>query len=220
VNAKAALTTAASRFLLFLPEEEMSSIEVGEPSSFPAYTIYADIARLSQRICFQIEEAHWFYEDFIREINPSVPNLHLRQFIHQLLNHVPRSLISHIPLWKTETAFTEFMSYKTRVPVRGCIMLNEKMNKCILVKGWKSGASWSFPRGKIDQNEDDRDCAIRETLEETGFDLTGMVGVNDKIDINIRGQDMKLYIAPGVPEDFEFAPRTRKEISVRSGEFS
>jgi mRNA-decapping enzyme subunit 2 len=180
--------------------------------------INADVARAFQRICFQIEEAHWFYEDFIREINPNVPNLHLRQFIHQLLNHVPRSLISHIPLWKTETAFTEFMSYKTRVPVRGCIMLNVNMDKCILVKGWKSGASWSFPRGKIDQNEDDRDCAIRETLEETGFDLTGMVGVDDKIDINIREQDMKLYIAPGVPEDFEFAPRTRKEISVRLDE--
>lgn len=143
-----------------------------------------------------------------------MPNLHLRQFIHQLLNHVPRSLISHIPLWKTETAFTEFMSYKTRVPVRGVIMLNVNMDKAVLVKGWKSGASWSFPRGKIDQNEDDRDCAIRETYEETGFDLTGMVGAEDKIDINIREQDMRLYIAPGVPEDFRFAPRTRKEISV------
>jgi len=106
------------------------------------------------------------------------------------------------------------MSYKTRVPVRGVIMLNVGMDKAVLVKGWKSGASWSFPRGKIDQNEDDRDCAIRETYEETGFDLTGMVGSKDKIDINIREQDMRLYIAPGVPEDFEFAPRTRKEISV------
>jgi len=145
-----------------------------------------------------------------------VPNLNLRQFIHQLLEHVPPSLISHIPLWKTETAFTDFMSYKTRVPVRGVIMLNVDMDKAVLVKGWKSGASWSFPRGKIDQNEGDRDCAIRETLEETGFDLTGMVGPEDKIDINIREQDMRLYIAPGVPEDFQFAPRTRKEISVCS----
>jgi len=168
-----------------------------------------------QRICFQIEEAHWYYEDFIREINTSVPNLHLRPFIHQILSHVPRSLIAHIPLWKTETAFTDFMTYKTRVPVRGCIMLNTNMDKCVLVKGWKSGSSWSFPRGKIDQDEDDRDCAIREVHEETGFDLTGMVEANDKIDINIREQDMRLYIAPGVPEDTEFAPRTRKEISVR-----
>ena len=126
---------------------------------------------------------------------------------------MPKSLIAHIPLWKTENAFADFMSYKTRVPVRGCIMLNLTMDKCILVKGWKSGASWSFPRGKIDQNEDDKDCAIRETYEETGFDLTGMVP-GDKIDINIRDQHMRLYIAPGVPEDFEFAPRTRKEISV------
>lgn len=167
-----------------------------------------------QRICFQIEEAHWYYEDFIREINTSLPNLHLRNFIHQVLSHVPQSVVTHIPIWKTETAFTDFMAYKTRVPVRGCIMLNVNMDKVVLVKGWKSSSSWCFPRGKIDKDEDDRDCAIREVLEETGFDLTGMVGAVDKIDINIREQNMRLYIAPGVPEDAEFAPRTRKEISV------
>jgi mRNA-decapping enzyme subunit 2 len=99
-------------------------------------------------------------------------------------------------------------------------MLNTSMDKCVLVKGWKSGSSWSFPRGKIDQDEDDRDCAIREVFEETGFDLTGMVQVVDKIDINIREQDMRLYIAPGVPEDTEFAPRTRKEISVSQDDVS
>jgi mRNA-decapping enzyme subunit 2 len=170
----------------------------------------------TQRICFQIEEAHWFYEDFIREINTSVPNLRLQEFIHQMFNHVPKSLISHIPLWKTENAFADFMTYKTRVPVRGCIMLNTTMDKCILVKGWKSGSSWSFPRGKIDQDEDDRDCAIREVYEETGFDLAGMVGAGDFIDINIRDQNIRLYIAPGVPQDYKFVPRTRKEISVRA----
>lgn len=111
------------------------------------------------------------------------------------------------------------MAYKTRVPVRGCIMLNAAMDKCLLVKGWKSGSSWSFPRGKIDQDEDDRDCAIREVLEETGYDLAGMVREEDKIEINLKEQDMRLYIAPGVPEDTEFAPRTRKEISVRTAPF-
>jgi mRNA-decapping enzyme subunit 2 len=171
---------------------------------------------LPQRICFQIEEAHWYYEDFVREINTNVPNLHLRQFIHQMFNHVPKSLIAHIPLWKTESAFTDFMTYKTRVPVRGCIMLNMMMDHCVLVKGWKSGSSWSFPRGKIDKDEDDKDCAIREVFEETGFDLTGMVGDDDYIDIGVREQDVRLYIAPGVPEDVDFVPRTRKEISVRS----
>lgn len=150
----------------------------------------------------------------MRELNPGLPNINLRSFIHQIFNHIPQSIIAHIPQGKTENAFTDFMVYKKRVPVRGAIMLNLAMNKCVLVKGWKSGSSWSFPRGKIDQDEDDRDCAIREALEETGYDLKGMVGPDDFIELPMRDQNVKLYIAPGVPDDAEFAPQTRNEISV------
>lgn len=34
--------------------------------------------------------------------------------------------------------------------------------QCLLVKGWKAGASWSFPRGKKNKDEEDHKCAIRE----------------------------------------------------------
>ena len=34
--------------------------------------------------------------------------------------------------------------------------------QCLLVKGWKAGASWSFPRGKKNKDEEDHQCAIRE----------------------------------------------------------
>jgi predicted NUDIX family NTP pyrophosphohydrolase len=30
------------------------------------------------------------------------------------------------------------------------------------VKGWKSSASWSFPRGKRSKDEEDHTCAVRE----------------------------------------------------------
>lgn len=106
------------------------------------------------------------------------------------------------------------MVYKTRVPVRGAIMLNTAMDQVVLVKGWKSGSSWSFPRGKIDKNEDDLDCAVREVLEETGYNLAGMVHEGDHVEINMREQNMRLYIATGVPEETVFQPKTRKEISV------
>lgn len=33
--------------------------------------------------------------------------------------------------------------------------------QCLLVKGWK-GASWSFPRGKKNKDEEDHTCAVRE----------------------------------------------------------
>lgn len=115
-------------------------------------------------------------------------------------------------------AFDNFLAYKIRVPVRGAIMLNEAMDSVVLVKGWKKGASWSFPRGKIAKDEDDLTCAIREVYEETGLELgaSGLVpeGRDVKsIEVNMRDQQMRLFVFRGVPMDTNFAPRTRKEIS-------
>jgi 8-oxo-dGTP pyrophosphatase MutT (NUDIX family) len=36
------------------------------------------------------------------------------------------------------------------------------MDKCLLVKGWSSKAGWGFPKGKINQNEENDNCAVRE----------------------------------------------------------
>ncbi|CRK13732.1 hypothetical protein BN1723_001992 [Verticillium longisporum] len=92
------------------------------------------------------------------------------------------------------------------------------MDSTVLVKGWKKGANWSFPRGKINKDEDDLECAIREVYEETGYDLhaAGLVPPNrdvKHIEITMREQQMRLYVFRDVPMDTHFAPRTRKEIS-------
>jgi hypothetical protein len=34
--------------------------------------------------------------------------------------------------------------------------------QCVLVKGWKSTASWGFPKGKINLEEEKWKCAVRE----------------------------------------------------------
>jgi len=115
-------------------------------------------------------------------------------------------------------AFEEFLAYKNRIPVRGAIMLNEAMDSTVLVKGWKKGANWSFPRGKINKDEDDLICAIREVYEETGLDLeaAGLIPQDRNvkyIEVNIRDQQMRLYVFKNVPMSTHFEPRTRKEIS-------
>jgi mRNA-decapping enzyme subunit 2 len=78
-----------------------------------------------------------------------------------------------------EQAFNTFMQYKTRVPVCGAIMLNDTWEKvcdvtwvpihkwlnvlqCLLVKGWKSSSGWGFPKGKINEDEPEHVCAMRE----------------------------------------------------------
>jgi mRNA-decapping enzyme subunit 2 len=116
-------------------------------------------------------------------------------------------------------AFTEFLAYKTRVPVRGAIMIDADMEQVVLVKGWKKGSKWSFPRGKINKDENDLDCAVRETYEETGYDVraAGLIHSDDSvkhIDVTLREQQLRLYVFRGVPLGTYFEPRTRKEISV------
>ncbi|MCJ1376976.1 mRNA-decapping enzyme subunit 2 [Xylographa soralifera] len=183
------------RFIVNLPKEELESVE---------------------RICFQVEEAQWFYEDFIRPLDPNLPSLNLRQFCLRIFQHCP--LLSGFSPYHHSTAFSEFLAYKTRVPVRGAIMLNEAMDEVVLVKGWKKNANWSFPRGKINKDEKDLHCAIREVYEETGFDIESADLVPDEqdvkyIEVTMREQHMRLYVFRGVPMDTDFEPRTRKEIS-------
>ena len=49
----------------------------------------------------------------------------------------------------------------------GCVASQDQLTsspsvQCLLVKGWKAGASWSFPRGKRNKDEEDHTCAVRE----------------------------------------------------------
>ncbi|OSD03412.1 DCP2-domain-containing protein [Trametes coccinea BRFM310] len=184
------LEDLSSRFILNLPEEELASVE---------------------RVCFQVEQAHWYYEDFVREQNPSkFPSHSLKTFSEALFRTCP--LLAH---WAQDhdKTFASFMQYKTRVPVCGAIMLNDTWDKCVLVKGWKSSAGWGFPKGKINEQEPKHRCAIREVLEETGYNLENQLDPENVIQLSIKEQSISLYIVPGVPEDFPFATRTRKEIS-------
>lgn len=60
----------------------------------------------------------------------------------------------------------EFKAFKKNVPVMGGILLDQDMQRVLLVKGWKNTACWGFPRGKIHKNETDAQCAVREVRSE------------------------------------------------------
>jgi len=100
------LTLYDSRFIVNIPSEELESVP---------------------RICFQIEQAHWYYEDFVREQNPHrLPSLSLRKFSKCIFDHCPL-------LWEYsgshEEEFEDFLRYKQRVPVLGGILLDENWEK-------------------------------------------------------------------------------------------
>lgn len=53
-----------------------------------------------------------------------------------------------------------------------------------------------------------------QVLEETGFDVSKLLKMDDYIEVVIGQQRVRLYIITGVKDDTAFAPLTKKEISV------
>lgn len=185
---EAAFEQLSLRFFLNLPQDELNSFD---------------------RIFFQLSQAWWFYEDFLREENDKLPQLDLRLFCEQFFHEcdVLKPFLDNF-----ESCFKEFQKYVGRVPVYGCILLNPAMTKCLLVKGW-SGRYWGFPKGKIDHSESDVDCAIREVREEIGYDVSAQLSPNDRLVTKVNGKEVTLFVVTGVNEDSKFATNTIKEIS-------
>src|SRR5947207_976350 len=81
--AKIGLDDLCVRFIINLPQEELESVE---------------------RICFQVEEAQWFYEDFVRPLDPTLPSMTLRNFCLRIFQHCP--LLSKFSQYHHMTAFS------------------------------------------------------------------------------------------------------------------
>ena len=134
-NAKAPsaeiLEELAARFVLNCPAEELNSFE---------------------RILFLVEQAHWYYEDFVREEEEHkhrLKSMSLKQFAGLMFNKcAPLRRYKD----KVDDIYKAFTNYKLSVPVGGIIILNPDMSKVLMVKTWK-GSSWGFPKGKINKDE-------------------------------------------------------------------
>ena len=100
------------------------------------------------------------------------------------------------------------------MPVCGAIIVDESLCNVLLVRGFKNDASWSWPKGKINQDESESDCALREVYEETGFDGSAYLKPTDYIERTIKDKRIRLYILLYVPKSTVFQTRTRKEIGA------
>lgn len=204
-----ALDDVHTRFLLNLPESELSTAD---------------------RIMFQLEQAWWFYEDFLCDPQPE---LELPRF--SSFKPFASILFEFSPLLKTQKfdkMWNKFTEYKRKISGYGCILLSTDCTKMILCQVW-GGNSYMLPAGKINQGENGADAAARETYEETGFDPLCKSGLTAKWKesdpskitwrIKMREEDLLVhtaengkrrncYVVAGVPEDFPFEPVARKEV--------
>lgn len=178
------------RFLVNLPAVEYESFE---------------------RLFFAIESAHWFYDDFYREHDKSLPRLQLKQFAARLFKHT--ALLHHYHD-DVDRLTAQFQSYKQEVPTCGAALINPTMDKVVVVRGWGQNARWGFPKGKLSKDETELQAATREVDEETGFDMGPHVDENTPyVDSMSGGRYSRIFMVPNIPETTVFQTKTRKEIS-------
>ena len=182
------LDDLCSRFIINIPEEERTDLI---------------------RIFFQIELAHWFYLDFYCQDNIDLKACGIKEFSKQVFHHCP-TLIQHAD--HADKILSSWREYKMAVPTYGAILLDPSFQHCLLVQGFWSRASWGFPKGKVNEGEEADDCAIREVLEETGFDISKLIDSEEFIEFKMNEQLSRLYIVHPVSMETKFMPQTRKEI--------
>eukprot|EP00924_Labyrinthula_sp_SR-Ha-C_P005107 augustus_masked-scaffold_1-processed-gene-21.11-mRNA-1 protein AED:0.37 eAED:0.37 QI:0/0/0/0.33/1/1/3/0/289 len=121
-------------------------------------------------------------------------------------------------------AYGKFQQYKRTIPSYGAVLFNRNLDKILLVSSYNS-KSFSFPRGKVNEQETPYDCAVREVYEETSFDIKRFLSEPSLQHHGVKvvagktfkfrskeGKKIELFIVYNVPEQFNFKPIVRKEI--------
>lgn len=151
------------------------------------------------RVCFELEQAYWFYLDVCREENPQLPHYKFVEFMKMMYDKFPNKSLPRPNEPDASKIHKWYQNELRKVPTYGVIMLDCSLNNVLLVEAHKSGR-WSFPKGKINQNEEHIDCAIREVKEECGINITPYLDPN-KFFVNHRDSYVKskLFFAFNVP---------------------
>jgi len=119
------------------------------------------------------------------------------------------------------TAFNEYkninnkpLEKQSQIKRGGIIFLNKgdeyNQTKFIVVRGKDSGI-WSFPKGRMDENEDEEVCAIREVYEETGIKIDSLKG---KERIKIGRNTYFIVYVNNIEEYNEFSIKDKYEVDI------
>jgi len=161
------------------------------------------------RVLFAVELAHWFFIDFYCEDYNDLHVCNIREFAQQIFRHCPflRDYVHNL-----DTILSRWRGYKLSVPTYGAVLIDPTYEHILLVRGFYNRESWGFPKGKVQENESPLKCAIREVMEEVGFDMKDRAYDDQYLERDLNGQLIRLYIVKQVPLDTKFAPKTKNEI--------
>jgi 8-oxo-dGTP pyrophosphatase MutT (NUDIX family) len=99
------------------------------------------------------------------------------------------------------TLESEHSDLQKKVPVFGCICLNPEVTHVLVVHHVLDRHQYSFPKGKARQGETGVQTAARETLEESGVDVSQYIVEGEKFAYKRQGgrAPATMYLVAGVP---------------------
>ena len=158
----------------------------------------------NNHVLSQVEKAYWHVRDqYI--MKGHMDGMKMMDFI--------RKVLPHLKLNYNQTMWDDYKIYRSSLPTYGAVLLNKDLTKTVLVIGYRN-TSWSFPKGKVEMDEDPVTCAAREVLEEIGLNITDMIDTNQYIQCTIFDKrtsaghripkTSRLFIVTNVPEDTHF----------------
>lgn len=74
-----------------------------------------------------VNSRHWFYEDYLRPLNPLLPQLSQRSFSHLIVASSP--LYGHLTDDDYDEVWDQYCRYKRMVPCCGGILINADGDK-------------------------------------------------------------------------------------------
>lgn len=160
-----------TRFIVNLPEAEMTD---------------------SNRLLYHILQAQWFFFKHYYSSGASATSYDTGKEVSKLYEFGQWLLGGKDNFHYTMQDIRNFFrNYYYQIPVCGAIIFHQE--KWLIVRsGWAK--RFGFPKGKINHNESDNDCAIREVKEETGIDIRPFLNKDRFIEFQSKNRRVKFFI--------------------------
>ena len=150
----------------------------------------------------QIERAFWYYNDNIKSPVNRFRNLYT----------FSTYLCASIPSDRLTKYIRQYHLICSKIPVAGVILISQGSPRILMVKNTFSN-SWSYPKGKIEPGETPKTTAVRECLEETGYDISERIECAPCICFRQNNKTVYLFIIDDIPYNYRFKARNKHEIS-------
>lgn len=161
-------------------------------------------------ILFQLQKCYWDYLDIFypeyKRINIKIPYYTEKEFMKIMIDS---NIFLFVRIPNLEEMYKKWINYINKIPVYGSILIDPSLKWCLMVKCHRD---YGFPKGKINKNENPIECAIRETFEETGYDISSKIDKNEYLEWDCKTKIKGFYIIYNVDLNTKFYPQNQGEI--------